>query len=465
MSDAWPDQVPDDDVDASIVWPHGVWTERVTYADGAAVQPGRLLVAAERAADVVDASRADDLGLDLVEEGVVDRLPAVFAVPGDLLDALDALRRRGLAAQPNHVLFAQPGGVVSGRPVWSKPVWSKPVWSKPELESVATGGCGCCPPHPSGSVPDGDPVDGPTSAVVASPVWSKPVWSKGYQASGERPSTAVPTDAAPSAVPAPAATGRVPSVVVLDTGLAAKRFRPASLAGIGVLGTDLPDESGDGYLDPVAGHGTFIAGLLRWLAPGAAVVVHRVLSTMGDGDELTIAKRLDLLADVPWPVDVVNLSFGGYGYDDRMDTLARAVRRLVNRKGCLVVAAAGNDATCRPLYPAAFPEVVAVAALDGPGAPAAYTNFGPWVDAAAPGTDLVSTFFEGWNGVATGSPDPDDLRGAAVWSGTSFAAPVVSALVARHLLEHGGAVSGAAKAVLSASGQRLALLGAQVLLP
>ena len=83
----------------------------------------------------------------------------------------------------------------------------------------------------------------------------------------------------------------------------------------------------------------------------------------------------------------------------------------------VVVASAGNDAMSRPVFPAALPGVVGVGAF-GPAGPAAFTNFGPWVNACAPGVDLVGIFFS-W------SDQPEHLRfrGWAIWSGTSFAWP------------------------------------------
>jgi len=68
-----------------------------------------------------------------------------------------------------------------------------------------------------------------------------------------------------------------------------------------------------------------------------------------------------------------------------------------------------------------------------------YSNFGPWVRACAPGTDLTSTFFtkfEGKAGPVPNGPDPDDFTGWAKWTGTSFSAPVVVAALVRHAILH-----------------------------
>ena len=96
--------------------------------------------------------------------------------------------------------------------------------------------------------------------------------------------------------------------------------------------------------------------------------------------------------------------------------------RGLQRSGWVVVASAGNDATCQPAYPAALPDVVAVGAL-GQFGPAPFTNYGPWVRACAPGVDVVSTFFEQWQSTIDAAERYEEW---VRWSGTSFAAPAVT---------------------------------------
>jgi Subtilase family len=109
--------------------------------------------------------------------------------------------------------------------------------------------------------------------------------------------------------------------------------------------------------------------------------------------------------------------------------------RAVQAEGAVVVASAGNDASHRRRYPAAFREVVGVGGL-GPYGPASTTNYGRWVRACAPSTDLVSTFFEDFDGpvpVLDVMGDADHFAGWATWSGTSFAVPIVVAALAREM--------------------------------
>jgi subtilisin family serine protease len=104
----------------------------------------------------------------------------------------------------------------------------------------------------------------------------------------------------------------------------------------------------------------------------------------------------------------------------------------------VVVASAGNDGTCEPMFPAALPGVVSVGAV-GPDGPAFFSNYGPWVRACAPGVDLVSTFFRfaGADVAAGSGPDPDNFDGWAIWSGTSFSGPVVAGALARTMMAEG----------------------------
>ena len=145
---------------------------------------------------------------------------------------------------------------------------------------------------------------------------------------------------------------------------------------------------------------------------------------------------------------ILNLSLSGYNEDDRPNELLAGQIAKMIRDGWVIVAAAGNNASCRLAWPAALPGVVAVGALSDC-APAWFSNFGPWVDVSAPGVNTVGKFT-----VAAGkdedldrirvaeASDPsnptgkmltaaDFTTGWATWSGTSFAAPFVAARIAR----------------------------------
>jgi hypothetical protein len=170
--------------------------------------------------------------------------------------------------------------------------------------------------------------------------------------------------------------------------------------------------------DPAYAHGTGIAALLLGagdapgLLPQARVLAANVFAEQGGRSYTTtewILRGLDwVLGEKPAPV-VVNLSFGG----PESAQLARAVRRV--QQHARVVAAAGNDGATRPIYPAAYPGVVAVTAVDARRRRWPRANAGDFVALAAPGVDV-------WTLDGAG-------RGYYA-SGTSFAAVYVSAALA-----------------------------------
>jgi hypothetical protein len=219
--------------------------------------------------------------------------------------------------------------------------------------------------------------------------------------------------------------GRGTLVAVLDTG-ARNPWFPATVSGAADPVTEAPD----GSLAVDAGHGTFVTGVVLQYAPGAEVVVVRVLNDNNFSDEANIAQAL---LDLPGNVDVVNLSLGGYTAGDTPPVaIESALETLRDRNpDVVVVASAGNDSWNRPAYPAALKGVIGVAALDARGFDRApFSNFGPWVDAAAPGQDVNSSFLY-WDGlVQRGDGLKHDFDGWATWSGTSFAAPAVTGAIA-----------------------------------
>ena len=224
------------------------------------------------------------------------------------------------------------------------------------------------------------------------------------------------------------------TIAILDTGIPADGTPMPSdvdFVGIGSPVRDRPDINADEYLDIAAGHTTFIRTIIQRASPAADVMVEGVIHNDGDGDEFDIANALQRVDEA---VDdksrlILNLSFSGY-YDGDIEPplIAFWIRELVGQ-GAVVVAAAGNDGACRRKFPAAMPEVLAVGSL-GPCGPSSFSNHGPWVEASAPGEDLVSEFFDHFDGayeaiVAGSVPDIDDFSGWAMWSGTSFATPTV----------------------------------------
>lgn len=229
------------------------------------------------------------------------------------------------------------------------------------------------------------------------------------------------------------------TVAILDTGIPADgALLPSDIdfPSTNGLVRDRADVNTDKFLDIAAGHATFIRTIIQRGSPAATVLVEGVIHNDGDGDEADIANALQRVFDAVADKSrlIVNLSFSGYYEDDvEPPMIAFWIRELV-AAGAVIVAAAGNDGACRKKYPAAMPEVISVAAL-GPCGPAGFSNHGPWVEACAPGEDLVSEFFSQFDGayepiIADSVPDIDDFHGWAMWSGTSFATPAVVAALA-----------------------------------
>ncbi|WP_422773746.1 S8 family peptidase [Plantactinospora sp. WMMC1484] len=236
--------------------------------------------------------------------------------------------------------------------------------------------------------------------------------------------------ALPAPDPAYAGEGAGVTVGICDTGLwrLAGSRHPQWLGG-GYL-PEVDDEDplylhGD-VLGPQGGHGTFVAGVVRQAAPGVRFDPEPALDPTGVGDEEMLTTALAALSP---QVSIVNLSLGCLTQDD-LPPLP-LVNLLAGRQaGTVVVAAAGNTGTDRPAWPAALPEVLAVAAVsrqaDGL-VPAAYSGFGSWVDACAVG-ERSSTYVDG-RLLLPGRPARQFL-GYAAWAGTSFAAAHVSGRLA-----------------------------------
>jgi subtilisin family serine protease len=215
-------------------------------------------------------------------------------------------------------------------------------------------------------------------------------------------------------------------VVVLDTGVWADSPLPASRYRVDPGDVESTvDANHDDVIDSDVAHANFIAGVVLQGCRQADVRVVKVLDTFGIGTELDLAQHIARLSNV----DILNLSLGAFSTNDAPPVLLRAaLEQFLSGQDRMMVAAAGNDSCAdRPFWPAAFSgagqpwseQVIAVAAHDGT-AICPWSNTGPWVDIAAPGANVVSTYIH----------HPEFASGWAAWSGTSFATPsVVAALV------------------------------------
>ncbi|MBM2623503.1 S8/S53 family peptidase [Actinoplanes sp. LDG1-06] len=249
-------------------------------------------------------------------------------------------------------------------------------------------------------------------------------------------------------------------VVVLDTGLDDQALGFPWMAGV----TGDPDP-GIGNRQPLAqyaGHGTFIAGLIRCVAPAAEVVVRAAFpppgseyatTPLGFSFEKQMVEAMEQTLAVDFP-DVINLSAGTFvAPGGRLHYLNRFYeRRWRRQKGTALVAAAGNDGWRDPFHPAAEKWAVAAGSLAANlRGRAWFSNHGGWVDAYAPGEGLVNVF-------PTGRLDymepprignHANFTGLARWSGTSFATGVITGLVAARMSRTGENGPDAASAVIA----------------
>ena len=227
----------------------------------------------------------------LFHEEILETFVRFTGVAGTL-EAIAKLNQAGVYAQVNHVLFAhtspEPGGSgFQANPFYANPFYANPFYANP---------------------------------FYANPFYANPFYANpnpgadpGFQQTGRRPSSARPAidpktePLSPAPDPLSKDGPDQPRIAILDTGYAKGPAREL-VAGDYV---DVPDLDRKGYLDPVAGHGTFIAGILEQYVPGCHIEVHAVISPYGDGDEVVVGMKLDELAQSIDRPDLVNLSFGG----------------------------------------------------------------------------------------------------------------------------------------------------------
>ena len=240
-----------------------------------------------------------------------------------------------------------------------------------------------------------------------------------------------------------------------------------------------PDQAGplDGGIDALAGHGTFIAGLVHQACPDADIVAWRIVGSEGP---IVESDMVDALRGHRGAGPAASRRRAGRLPDRRAQPVDGLLPRDAARTSCstrrcttssallgecgdAVVCSAGNDATARPMFPAAscpWPDghgpcagdparcrSSRVGALNPNGTDALFSNAGPWVRAYAPGASVMSTIpsFQGglsrWparagrtTASASRSTPTTSRSGFALWSGTSFSAPLFAGRIAAALV-------------------------------
>lgn len=223
-------------------------------------------------------------------------------------------------------------------------------------------------------------------------------------------------------------------VAVIDSGI---DYNHPDLAANYAGGDDFIFNDGDPMDDH--GHGTHVAGTIAaamnnltgdpaseegvaGVAPNARILAYKVCRSDGTCNDFAITQAIvRAIAD---GAKVINMSLGQTAFSQ---SLYDAVQ-LAWSANVVIVAGAGNDGTTVPFYPAAFDNVISVAAFDEDHRRAAFSSYGSWVDVSAPGNVIMSTYpLAACGGL---SPVPGDT-GCYTWnSGTSMATPHVAGAAA-----------------------------------
>jgi Subtilase family len=287
-----------------------------------------------------------------------------------------------------------------------------------------------------GICPATEPIEVPPGTV-------DPVPPPGLNARGCRPC---------GGVPRPECDGDGVFISIVDTGLVtAVAVAHPWLAGVdGTPEDPYTTQGGNTIIVPYAGHGTFVAGVARCMAPKVSAYVERAFDIAGANFETMLPASLaDALSRNP---DILEFTFcttsrGDVSlitFDDFYET------NISRMKNLAIVTPAGNDGSPRLNWPAAYPWVISVGALNANWRDRAwFSNYGKWVDVYAPGQDLINAFPTGTY-VCTEPPvgQHREFNGMARWSGTSFSTPVVAGMIAARMSRTGENARQAADSLL-----------------
>lgn len=211
------------------------------------------------------------------------------------------------------------------------------------------------------------------------------------------------------------------------------------------------DNRGKNWINPSKsplddnGHGTHVAGIAAAVTNNgigvagisqSKILAEKVLNRFGSGTYSSVANGITDAADKG--ADIISMSLGG----GDSYTMEIAVNYAWNN-GSLIVAAAGNSNSGTISYPAAYANVTAVSALSQGDSKASYSNYGAKIELAAPGTDILSTYKNGY----------------AYLSGTSMATPFVSGSAALVLSKNSSLTNQQVRDILDSSADDIGASG------
>lgn len=245
-------------------------------------------------------------------------------------------------------------------------------------------------------------------------------------------------------------------VAVLDTGILPDYANNPALADdVEFDADDIDPTYSRGYIHFPGCHGTFAAGVVRRVAPACTIIAIRVLDRDGTGSEADVANGIRRAIEKG--AHIINLSLTCPGAPENVSPiyLEPALAAAVGAEIALI-GAAGNAGRPEPTWPGYLEDVVGVGAVDVNGNRAHFSNHGPAIDVWARGEDVVNAFGTGPYRPLRGGPTLN-FDGYAVWSGTSFATPLVTGLVAARMASDNTKPPVALEAVLDDTVRRLAL--------
>ncbi|MDO4535241.1 MAG: S8 family serine peptidase, partial [Clostridium perfringens] len=214
-------------------------------------------------------------------------------------------------------------------------------------------------------------------------------------------------------------TGAKVNVAVLDSGIS-KHSDFTVKASVSFVENETPEDKD--------GHGTFVAGIIAGKNPNinsfgvsydCNLFSVKILDNNGSGHLISLIEGIIWCGDNN--IQVANMSIGfNVALDTLSITLLESAINYSNNKGCIFVAASGNESSDTLDYPAAISSVISVGAINSSYEKEEFSNYGPGLDYVAPGSNIFSTYLN---------------NSYALASGTSMSAPHVTGLIALLLSE------------------------------
>ncbi|MBK1832817.1 S8 family peptidase [Roseibacillus ishigakijimensis] len=224
------------------------------------------------------------------------------------------------------------------------------------------------------------------------------------------------------------------TIAIIDTGILAHNALPENIRHLNLVPGDDPSSEWHG-------HGTAVASLIAGqngttpgVAPSANLLDVRVADSNGDSSSFLLAQGI--VAAVDAGAQVLNISMGSYG-DSAL--VANAVA-YAYANGAVIIASSGNEGYQQPAFPAGYPEVIAVGAVDAAGELVDFSNTGENIDLTAPGLEVYAAWSDNkyiaFTGTSASAPYPAATV-AAVMSEFNLSAENAVALMMQNANEAG----------------------------